>query len=149
MPGYKSNIFAGAALAGALIGGSMYMGWFDAEPLYIAILISVAVLGSLFPDCGGESKAPFAFYAILAILDIALILNGYYRWSCVVGLFAMLPVLVKVKGWADTWWAMLLVPAPILALPWIFFRTSWDDTLPFFLAAVAGYLAHLVLKKVA
>lgn len=147
MPGYKAHIAAGAGLAGGIIGGAMYMGWFDAEPLYIALLVTIATLAALFPESSGESKGMTFFYAILFGLDITLILYDQYRWASVVGLFAMLPVLGKLGNWTHSWWAMLLVPAPIMALPWIFFRTSWEDTLPYVAAAFVGYLSHLILDR--
>lgn len=146
MPGYRSHMAAGAALTGGIIGGAMYMGWFDAEPVYIAVLITIATLAALFPDTE-EPKTQVAFYVIMASLDITLIIYEHYQWASIVGLFAMSPILCKIKGWPHAWWAMLLVPAPIMALPWVFFRTSWEDTLPFYAAAVIGYLSHLIVDK--
>ncbi|GFM33116.1 metal-dependent hydrolase [Desulfovibrio subterraneus] len=147
MPGYQAHMIAGAGMAGGIIGGATYMGWISTDPMSTAILVTIATLAALFPDCDTESKGQNFFYAIMAVTDIALIIYEHYKWASILGLFAMLPALGKHRGWTHTWWAMLLVPLPIMALPWVFFRTSWEETLPYYLAAVVGYLSHLILDR--
>lgn len=145
MPGYKTHMAGGAGAATAALAAGMYLKWYSASPLVMAALISISTMAALFPDTDTESKGQNFFYGLMAATDIVLIVNKYYEWAAILGLFAMLPALGKHRGWTHTWWAMLLVPAPLIALPWAFFRTPVEVTAPFYLAAVVGYFSHLLL----
>lgn len=147
MPGYKAHLTGGAALGGGTIAAAVYFSYLPNDVWLLSALFAIAVMASLFPDTDTESKGQNFFYSIMAITDILLIVNHYYQWAAILGLFAMLPALGKHRGWTHTWWAMLIVPAPLIALPWIFFRETWVVTLPFYLAAVVGYFSHLLLDR--
>ena len=105
-------------------------------------------MGALFPDTDTDSKGQNLFYAIMVVLDIAFMIKGMYRWAAVLGFCAMLPALGRHRGWTHTWWAMALVPLPILLLPMIFFDQPLLRPLPFYLSAVSGYFSHLLLDKI-
>lgn len=67
-------------------------------------------------------------------------------WSAWLGLFAMLPALGAHRGWTHTWWAMLLVPLPILAMPAMLIDFRAVQTfLPFYGAFAGGFFSHLLL----
>jgi membrane-bound metal-dependent hydrolase YbcI (DUF457 family) len=145
MPGYKAHLAGGAAVAGGALGGLLYCDIISASPLTLAALFSVALLATMFPDTDTESKGQNLFYAIMATVDVVLILNKEYEWAALLGLFAMLPALGKHRGWTHSWWAMLIVPLPLILLPMAFYHTPWEASMPFYLAAVTGYGTHLVL----
>jgi membrane-bound metal-dependent hydrolase YbcI (DUF457 family) len=110
-------------------------------------LLSISLLGALFPDTDTDSKGQNFFYTCLAILDLALMIKGHYRWAAIVGFCAMLPAVGHHRGWTHTWWAMILIPLPILILPGIFYKTPLRVMLPYYLAAVLGYFSHLALDR--
>lgn len=135
----------GATLGAVALGASLYTETYTASPMVMAALIAISTMAALFPDTDTESKGQNFFYAIMACTDVVLIVNKYYEWAAILGLFAMLPPLGKHRGWTHTWWAMLLVPAPLVALPWVFFRTPLEAVFPYYAAAVIGYFSHLLL----
>ena len=86
--------------------------------------------------------------AVLRIRDfrhlwIGLGLSSLGDW---LGLFAILPILGKHRGWTHTYWAMLLIPSPLLVLPMVLFPEAAPlSGLPFYGAAVVGYFSHLFM----
>ena len=147
MPGYKAHLAGGAALGASSIAAAVYFAYLPTDIWMLTVLFAIALMASLFPDTDTESKGQNLFYGLMAVTDLFLIVNQYYEWAAILGLFAMLPALGRHRGWTHTWWAMLLVPAPIMLLPWILFRQEWMTTLPFYLAAVVGYFSHLLLDR--
>jgi len=69
----------------------------------------------------------------------------HFEEAAYLGLFALLPVLSKHRGWTHTWWAMLLIPLPLLVLPLLFYAERPLAGLPFYGAAVVGYSSHLFM----
>lgn len=147
MPGYKAHLAGGMVLTAASVALSMYKGWFDFNVLEISALLFIGSLGALFPDVDTDSKGQNLFYFLLVSLDLSLMIKKYYKWAAILGFMAMLPALGKHRGWTHTLWAMVLVPAPILVLPMIFYKIALIKLLPFYLAAVIGYFSHLLLDR--
>jgi len=113
----------------------------------IPLLFCISILAALWPDVDTNSKGQDIFYRIFVILDIILILMKKYAWASILGLFAMLPIAGKHRGWTHTIWAAFLIPSPILLLP-IYFGGSYTLIgLPYYLAALAGYISHLLVDK--
>lgn len=117
------------------------------SPETAVALGGTALMGALFPDTDTDSKGQNLFYLIMVILNLALMIKGMYRWSAVLGFCAMLPALGRHRGWTHTWWAMLLVPFPILLLPAVFYEQPFSRLLPLYLSAVIGYFSHLLLDR--
>jgi membrane-bound metal-dependent hydrolase YbcI (DUF457 family) len=148
MPGYKGHL-AGGLITGILTAGTaVAAGHAVHTPLQIAGIVSFCLLGALFPDVDTDSKGQNLFYSIFILVDGTLIFQQNYRWAAWLGLFAMFPALGHHRGWTHTWWAMLLVGAPIFIFPGallgirnitIFFL--------FYLAFTAGYFSHLLLDR--
>ncbi len=116
-------------------------------PLLGAGLICISAMASLFPDVDTCSMARKFFYGILAILDVVLLINGYYKWAAIIGLAAMLPAVGDHRGWTHTWWAMLVVPGAILSVPLLLYKLPWEILVPYYIAAVIGYFSHLALDR--
>jgi membrane-bound metal-dependent hydrolase YbcI (DUF457 family) len=146
MPGYKGHLSGAVVTGGLAIGAAVATGWIADAPLFLAGLMGFCLLGALFPDVDTDSKGQNLFYAVLILVDGALIFQHYYRWAAWLGLCAMLPALGHHRGWTHTWWAMVLVGAPILVIPGIFFGTG-DLTafFPFYMAFTLGYFSHLLM----
>ena len=117
MPGYKGHLVGGALIGAAVLGGLTWSGVYSPDTPQMAVLGSLVLLGSLFPDVDTDSRGQHIFYLTLAVLDFAFIVQGYYKWAAILGFAAMFPALGPHRGWTHTWWAMLLIPLPLVLLP--------------------------------
>lgn len=146
MPGYKGHLVGAGLWAGAAWGAvALWLPVHEPGPLLGTVLAAVCVMAALFPDVDTDSKGQNLFYAIMAAVDLGLLIRGEYRWAAVLGFAAMLPALGRHRGWTHSWWAMFAVPLPILVLPVIFWGVDPVALVPFYAAAVLGYLSHLTL----
>ncbi len=147
MASYKGHIAGGAIVyalfmvALAFLAGSP-PNWNDG-PVYLALVL----MGALFPDVDTNSKAQRWFYSIFFILDVGLILNARYEYAAFLGLFAMLPIIARHRGWTHSIWAMILIPLPIILLPYALLKTDPRPLISFYLCAVAGYGSHLAIDR--
>ena len=112
---------------------------------YPLSLVALALLFGLWPDVDTDSKGQRVFYSIFLVTDLFLIGTEQFRAAASLGLVALLPVLSQHRGWTHTWWAMLLIPSPLLLLPYLHVPERPLIGLPFYGAAVTGYLSHLVV----
>lgn len=110
-----------------------------------AAIFVVAILFGLFPDVDINSKAQDMFYGILLPIDILLIINGNIQAAAYLGLIAMLPVVSHHRGWTHRKWAILIVPLPILVVPYLYNDAILPVATAFYGAAVTGYFSHLLL----
>ena len=112
---------------------------------YPVVLGGLCLMFGLWPDVDTNSVGQDIFYTLFFLVDVILIATRHFEEAAYLGLFAILPVLGKHRGWTHTWWAMLLIPSPLLILPYLFFpeRPLWG--LPFYGAAVIGYFSHLFM----
>lgn len=154
MAGYKGHIAGATAFFGLYFAGLVYVLSVDAaytrftlleQVGYPLALFGLTLLFGLWPDVDTNSKGQDLFYLIFFLVDIVLIVTRQFEEAAYLGLFAILPVLGHHRGWTHTWWAMLLVPAPLLVLPSILFPERPLSGLPFYGAAVVGYLSHLFM----
>jgi len=153
MANYKGHI------AGGLVVGAAYAGAVQALPSNInayasgilhdeQMLAGVLILSMLFalwPDIDTNSKGQDIFFGIAFIVDVLLIANGHIEAAAYFGLLAMFPILGKHRGWTHTVWAMLLVPLPIILVPYLYRSSTLDTMAIFYGAAVIGYFSHLLL----
>lgn len=114
-------------------------------PLALAIL---TLLFGLWPDVDTDSKGQRVFYLVFFVTDLFLIVTEQFRAAAYLGLVALLPVLSEHRGWTHTWWAMLLIPSPLLILPYLHVPERPLVGLPFYGAAVVGYFSHLVVDRI-
>lgn len=108
-------------------------------------LFAITLMAALFPDIDTDSKGQNLFYSIFLLLDVYFILGKNYRYAAILGLLVMIPVLSRHRGWTHTLWAMVLIPAPILFLPWLLLGTELSNLVIYYVCAVAGYFSHLVI----
>ena len=132
------------------------------DPWSIGACFVVAVLSGLWPDVDTKSRSQRIFYRIFVIFNVILILRKRYLQSAFLGLFAMLPLLGKHRGWTHSRLTMLLLPAVFLILPFYFKGTPIDfdnlrsshnsdlirSGLPFYTASLIGYATHLHLDGI-
>ncbi len=115
----------------------------DWQPL--AALFVLSMLFALFPDVDTNSKGQDIFIGLAFTVDVLLIVGGSYQAAAYLGLIAMLPIITHHRGWTHSKFAMILVPLPLLLIPY----THNDKVLPISIvlygAAVAGYFSHLLL----
>lgn len=143
MPGYKGHLAGGAVVGVLALGGAWFAGHLPTLP-QAALLFSLLLLGALFPDVDTDSKGQH-LYLNLAMLDFALIVQGQYKWAAILGFAAMFPAIGPHRGWTHTWWAMLVVPLPLVALPVWLYGSAPSVLLPYYAAVVLGYGSHLLL----
>ena len=129
----------------------------------------IAMLSGLWPDVDIKSTTQKIFYRIFLLLDIVLIYKGitdgrrYLLISALLGVFAMLPLVGKHRGWTHSRITMFLLPGLFLlpAMYDINFRnlnmSSFDYTnldytdlsgLPLYVASFIGYATHLYLDGI-
>ena len=133
---------------------------------------AVAVLFGLWPDVDIKSKSQKIFYTVLFALNVVLIVFlQKYLESALLGLFAMLPIMSKHRGWTHAKITMILLPSVFLLIPIYATHSEWgtDDTLvdslntlrewegltdavrsgfPFYVASFIGYATHLHLDGI-
>lgn len=115
---------------------------------YPVAMFALAVMFALWPDVDTNSKGQDVFYAIFLVADLFLIATRNFEEAAYLGLFALLPVVSRHRGWTHSWWAMLLIPSPLLVLPYVLFPDRPLAGLPFYGAALVGYFSHLVLDGI-
>lgn len=111
----------------------------------LAAVFVIAMLFALFPDVDTNSKAQDIFFWLVFIVDVVLIWGGYFTAAAFLGLIAMLPILTHHRGWTHAKWAMIVVPLPIVVVPFLYSETMLPIAIVYYGAAVAGYFSHLLL----
>ncbi len=111
---------------------------------FIVGLYVIAVLFGLWPDVDTNSKGQNIFYGLAFVADILLIVSGRLEAAAYLGLLAMTPIVGKHRGWTHSKWAMLLVPLPIVLVPYLNKSEILTTMLLVYGAAVAGYFSHLL-----
>lgn len=111
----------------------------------LAAILVLSVLFALFPDIDTNSKGQNIFFGLALAVDILLIWTGNIQAAAYLGLVAMLPVVGKHRGWTHSKLAMVLVPLPIVAVPYLYNDAVLPISLIYYGAAVAGYFSHLLL----
>lgn len=115
----------------------------------ILVCFALCVLGAMVPDTDIKSKSQRFIYAILLPIDLALILFAYYREAAILGLFAILPNILKHRGQLHSRSAAIILPAPLLLIPVIATgRLDFQQLgVTYYISAVFGYFSHLVADR--
>lgn len=111
----------------------------------MAAVFVIGILFGLFPDVDTNSKAQDIFFGFAFIIDILLIWSRHIQAAAYLGLIAMLPIITHHRGWTHSKIAMVLVPLPILVIPWLYDTAMLPISIVFYGAAVSGYFSHLFL----
>lgn len=152
MANYKGHVAGGALFGGIFYAAIAYLpiqrlaetaGLLQDWQAIFAIFV-IAMLFGLFPDVDTNSKAQDLFFAIVFPLDILLLATDKIQAAAYLGFIAMLPVIGKHRGWTHKRWAMLIVPLPILLIPYIYNEHILPISTIYYGAAVAGYFSHLL-----
>lgn len=112
---------------------------------YAVGMFLMGVMFGLWPDVDINSKGQRLFYSIFLLADIGFIVARNFEAAAYLGLFSILPTISKHRGWTHTWWAMLLIPSPMLLLPMFLTPEHPLSGALFYGAAVTGYFSHLLL----
>ena len=145
MPGYKIHIAGAVVVTGGAMALAYWLGVYRPPFKIMAMLAALSVLSAMFPDVDTDSKGRHLYYGVALLADVALIVRNQYRYAAFLGLCALLPAIGAHRGWTHTWWAALLIPGPVMLVPYILPHMAWQWLLPFYLAAVLGYFSHLLL----
>jgi hypothetical protein len=153
MANYKGHIAGGLGAGVAYVSA---LGFLPGELLektggvlhdwqMVAGLFVLSMLFGLWPDIDTNSKGQDIFFGAAFVIDVLLIANGLLEAAAYFGLICMFPVLGKHRGWTHSKLAMVLVPAPIVLVPYLNDSSILATYLIFYGAAVAGYFSHLLL----
>lgn len=153
MANWKGHVVGGVVLGGAYTAALSYAPVQRyAEQAHLlqdwqamAAILVLSVLFALFPDIDTNSKGQNIFYGLALVVDILLIWNGNIQAAAYLGLVAMLPVVGKHRGWTHSKLAMLVVPLPLLIVPYLYNSSTVKIAAIYYGAAVAGYFSHLLL----
>ena len=144
MSGYKKHMFGGFFFMLLLLHfGYHYLNTPTVTEIFWYFVI--AIMFALWPDIDIKSKGQKLFYTLFLITDIYLIANQDYKISAFFGLFLILPILSKHRGWTHSYYAMFLIPLPILLYPMISSGAITFIGFPYYLSALTGYFSHIVL----
>ena len=154
MAGYKGHVAGAIAFYAVYLAGLVFV--FSVDQAYARfseleiigyplVLLGLCVMFGLWPDVDTNSKGQNLFYTIFFLVDVMLIATRRFEQAAYLGLFCILPALGKHRGWTHTYWAMLLIPLPLLVLPYVLFPETPLAGLPFYGAAVVGYFSHLFM----
>lgn len=152
--GYKGHLTGSVVFSAGYVALIAYVFSIDAAyrqftsvelVAYPLMLVALTVMFGLWPDVDTDSKGQNLFYSIFFVVDLFLIVTEQFEWAAYLGLFAILPALGHHRGWTHTWWAMLLIPSPLLILPYLHLPDRPLVGLPFYGAAVVGYFSHLFM----
>ena len=154
MAGYRGHlagatVFFGLYLAGIALVYSVdqaYRQFSEVELVaYPVALFGLCLMFGLWPDVDTNSKGQNLFYSLFFVVDVVLIGTQKFEEAAYLGLFCILPAIGKHRGWTHSYWAMLLIPSPLLVLPYLLAPERPLAGLPFYGAAVVGYFSHLVM----
>ena len=154
MADYRGHLTGASMFFGVYMMGLLYIFSVDAAytrfdlievVAYPLALFGICLMFGLWPDVDTNSVAQGIFYTIFFLIDVILILTGHYEEAAYLGLFALMPVLGKHRGWTHSWWALIVIPSPLLILPYFFYPDRPLFGLPFYGAAVVGYFSHLFM----
>lgn len=153
MSGYRGHLAGGlaaAAVCTVLVSTLPYQQFAAYADLLqgwqvLAGVFVISMLFALFPDIDIKSKGQVLFYWMVFILDILLIWGRQITVAAYLGLIAMLPLLSKHRGWTHSIIAALVVPAPIVLLPYLYDDKTLPVAVIFYGAAVVGYVSHIAL----
>ena len=143
------------------------------DPFGILACFTIALLFGLFPDVDIKSKSQKIFYSLLFLLNLSLILFFQrYLEAAILGLFAILPILSKHRGWTHSRITMILLPGLLLVIPlyveYSGYGVGWKELselldslvvheqleetfrsgLAFYSAGIIGYASHLFLDGI-
>jgi hypothetical protein len=153
MANYKGHI------AGAVVANTFYVGILVMLPgtllaktaglmsnwQFVAALFVISMLFGLWPDIDTNSKGQDIFFGATFLLDVLLIWQGYLEAAAYLGLLAMTPIVSKHRGWTHSKIAMVLVPLPILIVPYLYRSNVLGTAAIIYGAALIGYFSHLLL----
>lgn len=153
MAGYKGHMASGLVLSGVYIVAVSFLPIATlAEKTDLlnnwqasAAIMVITMLFSLFPDVDTNSKAQDIFFSFALVIDILLIITDNLQASAYLGLIAMLPILGHHRGWTHKKWAALVVPLPIILIPYLYSSANLPISVVYYGAATVGYLSHLIL----
>lgn len=154
MAGYRGHLMGAAMFFAAYFAVLVFFFAYDGaweryttlEALgYPMALFGLTLLFGLWPDVDIHSIGQKVFYWIFFAVDLFLVVTRQYEAAAYFGLIAILPILAKHRGWTHSWWAMVVLPLPLLVLPYVLIPERPLTGLPFYGAAVTGYLSHLFM----
>ena len=147
MAGYKGHI-AGGIILMMIVLNLVFYAFTSPSWIEIILYMLLAIMFALWPDVDIKSKGQKLFYILFFITDLYLIIVQKFEAAAFLGLFIIIPILSKHRGWTHSIPAMILIPSPILIYPMISGGTmEFFAGVPYYFAAITGYFSHILLDK--
>ena len=149
MSHYKGHVWAGLA-AFVPLALILYYGLPNPpHALELVFLLSLCLLGSVFPDVDIKSKSQRLVYRIVLFGMIVLLVARKVEAAALLGVYITLPLVVKHRGWTHSRWAAFVIPIPLLMTFSIYvheidFKIILSGV-PYYLSFLMGYLSHLAM----
>ncbi len=153
MANYRGHV-VGGIVAGFLVSAGSYLvtsgnlpdgGALMQDWQLLGGVTLLAVLFGLWPDIDTNSKAQDLFFGIAFVFDVVLLITEQYAAAAFLGLIAMTPIVGSHRGWTHSKIAALLVPTPILIIPYLANNYVGQTAILLYAGSVAGYFSHLLL----
>jgi len=153
MANYRGHV-VGGIVAGLLVSAGSYLvtsgnlpdgGALMQDWQLLGGVTLLAVLFGLWPDIDTNSKAQDLFFGIAFVFDVVLLITEQYAAAAFLGLIAMTPIVGSHRGWTHSKIAALLVPTPILIIPYLANNYVGQTAILLYAGSVAGYFSHLLL----
>jgi len=135
---------------------SLYKQNWSADPLVygreLLICLGFGILGSTAPKIQVTGTLRRAMYGSLIVADLILIPLAYYKVAAMIGVFAMLPNVLKPRQ--KHYGPYALLRTVVLPVPVIFITVIASGRLGFrqlgvsyYVATVAGYMGHVIAEE--
>ncbi|ERP39166.1 metal-dependent hydrolase [Chitinivibrio alkaliphilus] len=112
-------------------------------------LFATVLFFGLFPDIDTNSVGSHFLYSLIFILLFLLILLGNYEEAAFLGLFSLIPVLSRHRGWTHSLFCAFFIPLLLTAIPvFLYGRDSLVQCMPYTLAGICAYMGHLVFDRI-
>ncbi len=145
MSNFRGHAFGGVIAFIAFVFAAPM--WFILNIEQFATCFIVCCAFAVWPDVDIHSKGQAFFYRLFLLLDLVLISYGKYKYAAVLGIFAMLPIVGKHRGWTHSILAALIVPIIFLLTIRHFYPSEVRVWTAYYIASLFGYFSHLICDR--
>jgi len=148
MPGYRAHLVGGVVAYGLTL---FLLRSYCGSVFLVAEWLLFVLAGSLFPDIDTKSKGQKILYQILFIIMIILALQRKFIPMAAIGIFAIIPLVVRHRGLFHRFWFVVGLPLAV-AIVIGFYAPAYSriimfDVVFFTVGAVSHLFLDFIIKK--
>lgn len=149
MASHSGQIFVVTILFIIIVSVLVYFSIIKFDLNKIFIWFAISLLFNYIPEIDANSGISLFIYYLFFIGIIVLIYYKKYTYSSYLGLLIAIPVIGAHPSWNHKWFSAILLPLPIIILTYFYYNGFKPQLfLPLYIAAVLGYLTHLIVDKI-